>query len=102
MEKETENAVLSAISGFNAALKTLQGIIWFLLLPVLHAWKLNFLFTPEYRDEISDLIEKSVKNEDYNIWFRIREKTEQKDRFLELAESQGDDAMYVFSDEIEK
>jgi hypothetical protein len=47
----------------------------------------------EYRDEVADLIEKSVQNEDHNIWFRIKEKTELKDRFLETVESKGELAM---------
>lgn len=44
---------------------------------------------------MADLIEKSVQNEDHNVWFRIKEKTDFKDRLLEAVENKGEEAMYA-------
>lgn len=47
----------------------------------------------DYREEVTNLIEKSVSKDDYNIWFKIREKTELKDAVIEGAEDKSEIAM---------
>lgn len=47
----------------------------------------------DYRDEVTNLIEKSVSKDDYNIWFKIREKTQLKDNVIENAEDKSETAM---------
>ncbi len=47
----------------------------------------------DYKEEIINLIEKSVQKEDHTIWFKIKEKTEQKEKIIEAAEKRAKKAM---------
>lgn len=47
----------------------------------------------DYRDEVTNLIEKSVSKDDHNIWFKIQEKRELKDLVIKGAEDKLEIAM---------
>lgn len=46
-----------------------------------------------YREEVANLIEKSIQTGDYNIWLIIKEKTDQKEKCIQRAEKLGKKAM---------
>ena len=51
------------------------------------------MITLAYREEVANLIEKSIQKGDYNIWLEIKEKTQQKEKCIEQAEKLGKKAM---------
>lgn len=51
------------------------------------------LYLLEYREDIAELIEKSVRKDDRNIWFKIKEKTEWKEKMIQEAENKGNAAL---------
>ncbi|XP_065207259.1 MICOS complex subunit Mic60 [Planococcus citri] len=71
MEKTAKNVAAKAITEINKAVDDLKA----------------------YREEVANLIEKSIQSGDYNIWFVIREKTEQKGKCIEHAEKMSKEAM---------
>lgn len=102
MEKKaidiTEKAILAINNAVNELRsKSLQRVflimLWNILFFNIIYFIFQYYFTIAYREEVATLIEQSVQKDDINLWFKIKEKSEQKEKSIENAEKIGKKAM---------